>query len=75
MERKLTGSNHRLGILGGGQLGRMIIQEALNLGIDVHIMDPDPNAPCSGIANSFNCGDLNNEADICIWEKHEYANC
>lgn len=69
MERKLTGSNHRLGILGGGQLGRMIIQEALNLSVDVHIMDPDPNSPCSGIANTFTCGDLNNEADVYAFGK------
>lgn len=58
MAKNLTGSNHRLGILGGGQLGRMIIQEALNLGIDIHIMDPDPKAPCSGIAKSFTCGSI-----------------
>ena len=58
MEKKLTGSNHKLGILGGGQLGRMIIQEALNLDIDVHILDPDENAPCSKIATTFSCGSI-----------------
>jgi len=58
MERNVTGNNYRLGILGGGQLGRMAIQEALNLGIDIHIMDPDPNAPCSKIASTFTCGDI-----------------
>lgn len=58
MERNVTGQNYRLGILGGGQLGRMIIQEALNLGIDIHIMDPDSNAPCSGIATTFTCGNI-----------------
>lgn len=58
MEKKLTGSNYRLGILGGGQLGRMIIQEALNLDIDIHILEPDANAPCSRIASSFTCGSI-----------------
>lgn len=58
MEKKLTGINHRLGILGGGQLGRMIIQEALNLDIDIHILEPDANAPCSKIASTFTCGSI-----------------
>jgi 5-(carboxyamino)imidazole ribonucleotide synthase len=47
-----------LGILGGGQLGRMIIQSAINYNIDIHILDPDPNAPCKDIANRFQVGKL-----------------
>ena len=43
----------KLGILGGGQLGRMLIQETINLDIDVHILDPDDNAPCKNIAHAF----------------------
>jgi 5-(carboxyamino)imidazole ribonucleotide synthase len=58
MERNLIGANFKFGILGGGQLGRMVIQEALRLNIDVHIMDSDPLAPCSKIATSFTCGDI-----------------
>jgi 5-(carboxyamino)imidazole ribonucleotide synthase len=46
----------KLGILGGGQLGRMLIQETINLDIDVHVLDPDENAPCSDIAHSFTHG-------------------
>ena len=48
----------RLGILGGGQLGRMFIQEAINLNVGVHIMDPDPHAPCRHIATTFEVGSL-----------------
>lgn len=46
-------SQVKLGILGGGQLGRMFIQEAINFNIGVHILDPDPHAPCKSIATHF----------------------
>lgn len=47
-----------LGVLGGGQLGRMLIQSAINYNQDIHILDPDPNAPCKDIAQSFTVGSL-----------------
>ncbi len=47
-----------LGILGGGQLGRMVIQSAINYNVDIHILDPDPNAPCKDIARKFVQGKL-----------------
>ena len=47
-----------IGILGGGQLGRMFIQEAINLNVDVHILDPDANAPCKEISSRFQQGSL-----------------
>lgn len=53
-----TYKNITLGIVGGGQLGRMLIQEAINLNIDVHILDPDANAPCKDIATRFTQGSL-----------------
>ncbi len=48
----------RLGILGGGQLGRMFIQEAININVGVDILDPDPDAPCKHLARQFTVGDL-----------------
>lgn len=47
-----------LGVLGGGQLGRMLIQSAINYNQDIHILDPDPNAPCKDIAQKFTVGSL-----------------
>lgn len=47
-----------LGILGGGQLGRMVIQSAISYNIDIHILDPDPNAPCKDICQKFVEGKL-----------------
>lgn len=48
----------RLGILGGGQLGRMLIQEAINLNVSVHVLDPDENAPCRNVCDRFIHGAL-----------------
>lgn len=39
-----------IGVLGGGQLGRMLIQAGINLDLNFHVLDPDAQAPCSGIA-------------------------
>lgn len=54
----------KLGILGGGQLGRMFIQEAINFDVDVHIMENDSNAPCALIASSFTKGDITNYENV-----------
>lgn len=53
-----TSQNQILGVLGGGQLGRMLIQSAINYNQDIHILDPDPNAPCKDIAQQFQVGSL-----------------
>ena len=39
-----------LGILGGGQLGRMLSAAAARLGFDVAILDPDPDAPAGRVS-------------------------
>ena len=41
-----------LGILGGGQLGRMLSQAASRLGFDVVILDPEPNSPAGRVSHS-----------------------
>lgn len=51
-------SDFTLGILGGGQLGRMLIQEAIDFNVHTHTLDPDPNAPCLHLCNSFTNGSL-----------------
>ncbi len=51
-------SEVKLGILGGGQLGRMLIQEAINYNLTTLVLDPDPDAPCKHIANKFECGSI-----------------
>ncbi len=58
MISKWYGEDMRIGVLGGGQLGRMMLQEAIDLNIHLHCLDPDPKAPCSEIAHSFTCGSI-----------------
>lgn len=40
----------KIGILGGGQLGRMFLQEALKYDDEFFILDPNPECSCKGIA-------------------------
>lgn len=64
MQKCWYGNSMRLGMIGGGQLGRMFIQEAINFDIQVHVLDPDNNAPCKLIAHSFTQGSLTNYDDL-----------
>ncbi|GAB4340765.1 MAG: 5-(carboxyamino)imidazole ribonucleotide synthase [Flammeovirgaceae bacterium] len=48
----------KLGILGGGQLGRMFIQTAVNYDLHINILDPDSEAPCKPYAHEFTTGNL-----------------
>jgi 5-(carboxyamino)imidazole ribonucleotide synthase len=48
----------KIGILGGGQLGLMLLQAAIDWNLDVHVLDPDANAPCCRIAPHFQQGSL-----------------
>jgi len=48
----------RIGVLGGGQLGRMMLQSATDFNLEIHMIDPDPHAPCAHIAQSFTVGHL-----------------
>jgi 5-(carboxyamino)imidazole ribonucleotide synthase len=43
-------SEFRLGVLGGGQLGRMLIQSGIDFNINFATLDPDENAPCRSLA-------------------------
>ena len=47
-----------LGVLGGGQLGRMFAMAAHRLGYRVAILDPDPDCPAAGVANVQVCAPL-----------------
>ena len=54
----------KMGIIGGGQLGRMLIQAGINWDIDMHILDPDAQAPCHSLTPYFEIGDLDNKRNI-----------
>lgn len=51
-------SDFKLGILGGGQLGKMLLYETRKYDIQTLVMDPSEEAPCKISANHFITGDL-----------------
>lgn len=65
-------SSGKLGILGGGQLGKMLLEEAIRLDIEAAVMDPDPQCACSGITLKFEQGGLlDKEAILAFGRKCE----
>ena len=56
---KFYNEHFKVGVLGGGQLGRMLLQEAINFDVRLSILDPSSNAPCAQIAHEFRVGDFN----------------
>jgi 5-(carboxyamino)imidazole ribonucleotide synthase len=51
-------TNFKLGILGGGQLGKMMLSECVKFDIYCIVLDPNEDAPCSNLASEFFVGDL-----------------
>ncbi len=56
--KSIHGKSFKLGILGGGQLGRMLLPEANYLDIDIHVLDPASDAPCAELVAAFTQGDF-----------------
>lgn len=51
-------SDFTLGILGGGQLGKMMLYETRKYDIQTRVLDPNPEAPCKIACDTFETGDL-----------------
>lgn len=51
-------SDFKLGILGGGQLGKMLLSETRKFDIQTYVLDPSPVAPGRMACNQFFVGDL-----------------
>ncbi len=71
-----------IGILGGGQLGRMTAMAARNMGYDVHLLDPDPACAARTVASRtitapFNdadaAADLASQCDVVTLEIEQIA--
>ncbi len=50
--------NRKIGIIGGGQLGKMILDETNKMGIYVSILDPSSESPCRNLSKNFIQGDF-----------------
>lgn len=70
-------SDFKLGILGGGQLGKMMLYETRKYDIHTRVLDPSAEAPCKISCNYFEQGDLmdydtvlnfGREADVVTFE-------
>jgi 5-(carboxyamino)imidazole ribonucleotide synthase len=54
----------KIGILGGGQLGRMLLQKAADWNLVTRVLDPDPSAPCRELASRFLTGHFQDEETV-----------
>jgi 5-(carboxyamino)imidazole ribonucleotide synthase len=50
----------KVGILGGGQLGRMLLQAAANYPVETYILEKDANCPSAHLCHNFVLGDITN---------------
>ena len=53
-----------IGILGGGQLGRMTALAAARLGYRTHIYAPEPDAPAAQVAAAFTCAPYDDRTSL-----------
>lgn len=53
-----------IGILGGGQLGRMLAMAAAQLGYKCHVYSPDRDSVAAEVSAAFTCGDWHDRAAI-----------
>lgn len=59
----------KLGILGGGQLGRMMYEAILKWDLDIHFMDKSIDFPVGKVCPNFFIGDFNNYDDVLAFGK------
>jgi 5-(carboxyamino)imidazole ribonucleotide synthase len=53
-----------LGVLGGGQLGRMFVMAAQQMGYRVTVLDPLPDSPAGRTADDFICADYSDQSAL-----------
>jgi len=59
--------NKKVGILGGGQLGKMLCQEASKLGVRLNVLEKDDSFPAAGVCPDFTYGDFKNYEDVLVF--------
>ena len=57
-------SNKKIGILGGGQLGRMLLQAAANYPVETFVLENDAQCPAAHLCHHFIKGDITNFDDV-----------
>jgi len=61
---QLFSSKFKLGILGGGQLGKMLLYDAKRYDLHTKVMDSNFEVPCARLADEFILGDITNYDDV-----------
>ncbi|MGQ9862899.1 MAG: 5-(carboxyamino)imidazole ribonucleotide synthase [Bacteroidia bacterium] len=56
-----------IGLLGGGQLGRMLIQAGMDLDLHIGVLDKSPDSPCAPWAHRFAVGNLQDPFTLRWW--------
>lgn len=59
----------KIGILGGGQLGRMLLQAAANYPVETFLMENDPECPAAHLCHHFTQGDIRRFEDVYAFGK------
>lgn len=59
----------KIGILGGGQLGRMLLQAAANYPVETFVLENDPECPAAHLCRHFVKGDIKNFDDVYAFGK------
>jgi len=54
----------KIGILGGGQLGRMLLQAAANYPVETFVLENDPECPAAHLCHHFTKGNITNYDDV-----------
>ena len=54
----------KVGILGGGQLGKMLLQAAANYPVETYVMENDEDCPAAHLCHHFVKGDIRNYDDV-----------
>jgi 5-(carboxyamino)imidazole ribonucleotide synthase len=63
----------KAGILGGGQLGRMLLQAAANYPVETYVMENDEDCPAAHLCHHFIKGDIRNFDDVYRFGKNLQA--
>jgi 5-(carboxyamino)imidazole ribonucleotide synthase len=62
-------TTQKIGILGGGQLGKMLALAAANWDFKTYCLDPTPDAPASQVCTGFQIGDFKNYEEVLAFGK------
>ena len=64
MRKPFVDKSYTLGILGGGQLGKMLCQSASRWGLQTHVLDTSKDFPAGAVCDNFTEGNFKDFDDV-----------